>query len=225
MGSKGPLLTLLGGAALASVLIGLNVHASTTPKTTAARTAPSVALSVAPSSAAPASPSAQAPASVAPAAYRATYAGYTKPDGAMISIAVRDGTAIAYLCDGSKVEAWLKGTVSGGKVTLTGSKGANLTATYAKGVMTGTVNAGGKHFTFKIRAVYAPSGLYKASAIVRDAKIESGWIYYNGRQVGMQTVNGVEQPAATLNIDTRTATVNGETITASPVDGATGSGF
>jgi hypothetical protein len=221
MGRKGPLLTLLGGAVLASVLIALNMHATAKPRTTAARTAPSSAA--ASPSAAPSSPAARV--SAAPAAYRATYAGYTTPGGAMIAIAVRDGVAIAYLCDGRKVEAWLKGTASGGKLTLTGSHGARLTATYAKGVMNGSVTAGGKHFTFRIRAVYPPSGLYKASAIVRDAKIESGWIYYNGQQVGIQTVNGTPEPASTLNTDTQTAVVNGETINAVPVDGATGSGF
>jgi serine/threonine-protein kinase len=236
MGRKGPLLTLLGGAALASVLIALNVHASASQPKANVAAGPSAAAS--PSATLPSAtlPSATPPSAASPAgagalvsapavAYRATYAGYTTGGAATVAIAVRDGVAIAYVCDGSRVEAWLRGTATGGQLNLSGTHNSSLTGTYGKGVATGKVNVGAKHWTFRARAVYPPSGLYKAAATVRNKLVEVGWIQLDGRQTGVETVDGTPAPASTLDTGTRTATVNGETVNAVAVDGASGTGF
>jgi serine/threonine protein kinase, bacterial len=235
MGSKGPLITLVGGAALAGVLITLSVHATSgggqraTPAAgTVAATAPptpTAGRSPSPSAAAKAATQVIASASAPAVASRATYAGSTTGGAASIAIVVRDGTAIAYVCDGSRVEAWLRGTATGGRLNLTGTHNSRLTGTYGKGVATGEVTVGAKHWTFRVRAVYAPSGLYRATAQVRSAKIEAGWIVIGSRQVGIVTVNGAPGSASTLDTSTRTAQANGGTVTATAVDGTTGSGF
>ena len=80
--------------------------------------------------AAPQSPSARAVAgAVEPSAGRparrrpgrdkvnATWAGDVDGGEATIAISVNDGVAIAYLCDGKRVEAWLQGTAADGKLT------------------------------------------------------------------------------------------------------------
>ncbi|HKT04891.1 MAG TPA: hypothetical protein VJT31_35705, partial [Rugosimonospora sp.] len=154
-------------------------------------------------------------------ASRATYAGYTTGGAATVAIAVRDGVAIAYLCDGSRVEAWLRGSATGGKLSLSGTHNSRLTGTYAHGLATGQVDVAGRHWTFRARAVYPPSGLYRATATVRGARVENGWIVIDGRQVGVSTVDGVPQAAPPLDTATRTATVDGASVTAEPVDGAT----
>ena len=46
----------------------------------------------------------------APTGPQVTYAGKVGGGRASIAIAVKDGKAIAYLCDGQTAEAWLQGT-------------------------------------------------------------------------------------------------------------------
>ena len=69
----------------------------------------------------------------------ATWAGDVDGGKATIAISAKDGVAIAYVCDGNRVEAWLQGTAADGKLDLTGKK-AKLTGTFANGRATGTVN-------------------------------------------------------------------------------------
>jgi serine/threonine-protein kinase len=245
MARKGPIITLLGGLAVASVLIALDVNATSHNDKPSAAAQTSVTKNTPPASASPGqgganvdessapvvtlsaapAPSSSRDGSAPPIANRATYAGYTTGGAATVAIAIRDGKAIAYICDGSKVEAWLSGTATADGLKLTGTNHSSLTATFGKGVVTGQVTIGAKHWTFKAKAVYPPSGLYKAAAEVRGAKLEGTWIIVNGRQVGVADVNGVPGPAPVLDTGTRTATVNGATVTAVPVDGSTGSGF
>ena len=50
------------------------------------------------------------------------YAGWTEDDSTAIAVAILGTRAAAYLCDGDSVEAWLRGTVDGNEITLTGKK-------------------------------------------------------------------------------------------------------
>jgi serine/threonine-protein kinase len=141
-------------------------------------------------------------------------------------VAVRDGRAIAYVCDGRRVEAWLKGTASAGKLDLRSVKGARLTGSYRDSVATGTVVIGKLGWSFRVKNVRPPSGLYRAAATVRKAKIVGGWIVLaDGTQVGVLSTDMVPAPAPSLNTSTRGTTVDGVPVTAAPIDGATGSGF
>jgi hypothetical protein len=77
---------------------------------------------------------------------------------------VRDGKAIAYVCDGKSVEAWMQGSAADGQLSLTGDKGSGVTGTYADGWATGTVTAAGKQWNFRVKSVQTPSDLYRTTA-------------------------------------------------------------
>ncbi len=65
--------------------------------------------------------------------------------------------------------------------------------------------------------VAPPSGLYRASAQVRQAKVVGGWIVLpNGSQVGVVDVAGEPTTAPPLDTATLTTTVNDTTVTAPP---------
>ncbi len=91
---------------------------------------------------------------------------------------------------------------------------------------TGSVAAGGHQWTFTARTVTAPSGLYRASAEVRGARIVAGWIVLaDGSQVGLvdtgdPDAGGTAAPAPTLDPATGTATVDGTPLNATPVNGS-----
>jgi hypothetical protein len=215
-----PLLTLLTGAALA---LGLIVTSSiATAQDFKSRKASAASASTAPASPAAVSPTAVSPAATAsPAAkVNAVWAGHTDGGAASIAISVKDGVAIAYVCDG-RHEIWLQGTAADGKLALTSAKGATLTGTFGGGKATGTVVAGSVRYSFIAPAVTKPSGLYRATAEVRNAKVVGGWIVLpDGSQVGVVTRDGVEGTAPPIDPATGRVTVDGTDITANPVEEA-----
>ena len=138
-------------------------------------------------------------------------------------VAVRDGRAIAYLCDGDDVEVWFQGPALAGELALTSKAGATLTGSFKAGSASGSITFGGRAAKFRIPSVRKPSGLYRAAGRVRNAAVKGGWIVLaDGSQTGVLTVGGTPQPAPPLDTATRTA---GEGITATPVDAETGEGF
>jgi serine/threonine-protein kinase len=221
MRRHGPLLTLLTGLVLAVVLTALSIGASRNDAAKQQTTAQNAAnTTVAPSTPASTAPATTAAPTPVPPLVTATWAGSVDGGAASIAITARSGGAVAYLCDGKRVEAWLLGSAVGGKLSLTGKNNANLTGTFGNGVATGTLSAGGKQWTFKVPVVTAPSGLYRASATVRNAKVVGGWIVLpNGNQVGVVNRAGVPEPATTLDVTSRSAVVDGTPVTAYAVDG------
>ena len=95
---------------------------------------------------------------------------------------------IAYVCNGSTIDAWFSGPASSdGKVTLTGKDNATLTAAYGAGQMTGDVTAHGTDFDFWVDTVSKSSGagLYRATAKVGGDTVKAGWIVLDdGTQIG-----------------------------------------
>ncbi|MEV4417081.1 hypothetical protein [Catellatospora sp. NPDC049609] len=225
MKRNGPLITLLAGLALAAVLITVNLTVTARGGddpdpagfgAAAATSAPATAPAVDPP------PSSAPPAGPPPAAkVNAVWAGKVDGGGATIAIAVTDGVAVAYLCDGKKAEVWLQGTAAAGKLELAGAKGATLAGTFGGGKAAGTVTAGGRSWKFTAPAVKKPSGLYRATATVRNAKVVGGWIVLpDGSQVGIVTVDGQPRPAPAVDPATGAVTVDGAALTATPVTGA-----
>jgi hypothetical protein len=214
MKRKGPILTLAAGVVLAAVLMVLNINATRSRPTAAADNATPVATT------ATTAPAPTTAAAEVPAGPPVTYAGNVTGGGATIAIAVKDGKAIAYLCDGRSAEAWLQGTASNGALNLTGAEGAGLTGTYANGVANGVVTAVGRDFSFSVGTVEPPSGLYRASANVANAQVVDGWIVLaDGTQVGTQRKGTTITPAPRLNLPAKTAVVDGVTINATMLDG------
>src|SRR5262249_35829221 len=232
MKSKTPLITLLTGAALGAVLLVASMLA--TPKAPAAPVAaatPAPAPRAAPPS--PASPTPPTPGATAGAdgPAKGSYAGAVNGGGASVAISIHRGQAIAYVCNGSVIEAWLKGTAAGGHLTMTGKGRARLSATYRTKRAVGHVVAHRVRYTFSAPAVHKPSGLYRSLAVVRGAKIKAGWIVLpDGTQVGSLEPNAdAPAPAATrapmLDVTTGTAQDGDTVLVATPISGVTGSGF
>jgi len=233
-----PLITLLTGAALGVVLLIASML-STPSKAPAGYTATATptAAATAPSTPAPAStvPSSAPPTptttAYASAPAQANYAGKVQGGGASVAISIHGSQAIAYVCNGSAVEAWLKGTAADGKVVMTGKNHARLTVAYGSGQVTGDVVAHDTHYSFAVNTVNKPSGLYEATAVVRGATIKAGWIVLpDGTQVGsLESDANSAAPSAiaapVLDVATGTATFDGVVLHAISVSGLSGSGF
>jgi serine/threonine-protein kinase len=245
-----PVITLIVGLALAVSLLVSSMTAVSAKKAALAAASASAAANAAPA----ATSSAQSPATGAATATaaasgtqspsasatstagfvippHANYVGQVQGDRGSVAIVVHDTFAVAYFCNGSTQEAWLNGTPHNGKLSMTGKDHASLTADYALGHARGTVVVNGISYVFAIIAVHKPSGLFQSIAEVRGATVKAGWIVLaNGTQVGSLNPNvnaatQTSQAAPKLNLSSLTANDGGVTITATPVDGETGSGF
>jgi hypothetical protein len=145
-----------------------------------------------------------------------TWAGSVRGGRASIAIAVKDGAAIGYVCDGNRVEAWFQGTAVDERLALTGEEG-RISGSFDAKRAKGTVNVGRYTYTFDVAAVRKPSGLYRATAEVRNARVRGGWIVVDGQQVGILEVNGEPQSAPPLELPAGSVTVNGERVEATPL--------
>jgi hypothetical protein len=214
-----PLLTLLAGLAVGTVLFLVNnAVAVDDPEPVAAPVKAGAEATASPSPTAAATPTARPVETSAPAEkVNATWAGDVDGGKATIAIAVKEGVAVAYVCDGRRVEAWLHGVAADGKLELEG-KGGALAGTFGNGRAEGTVTAGRNTWTFDVPAVTKPSGLYRATANVRSARVVSGWIVVRGRQVGTVSDGEVTAPAPPLPLPSLTAFWNGVPLVAARVD-------
>ena len=231
-----PLITLLTGAALGVVLLVASMLATPakTPTSYSAPATPAPASTAAtpssPASPATASPSPTAPA-VVTAPTQADYAGEVQGGSASVAISIHGGQAIAYVCNGSAIESWYKGTAVGGVLIMTGKNHARLSAIYDFGKVTGDVLAHGTDFQFAVPVVHKPSGLYEATAVVRGATVKAGWIVLsNGTKVGsLEADADAAAPSAAqapaLDVATGTAQDGSTVLHAVRVSGVTGSGF
>ncbi|GIH98907.1 hypothetical protein [Planobispora takensis] len=209
----GPVLTLASGAVIAVALGALS--ATTSPTIQNANAQGQEAPAVEATSEASAAPKPVKTAKPVPA--RADYAGRVKGNGGLIAISIRNGKAVGYFCDG-RVEAWLKGKAADGKITLTGARNASLEANLGGGRASGTLEFGAKSWEFTAPTVKKPSGLYRASAVVRGAQVKAGWIYLpDGSRVGLLSVDD-EPVDVAIPEPGENATVNGEEVDPKDVD-------
>jgi hypothetical protein len=200
-----PLITLLAGAALGVVLLVASML--TTPSSAQPNYSAAAASSAAPAESSASAPteSSEAPepaessaAASAPAAApsparttptRADFTGRVGGGGGSVAVAVHGDKAIAYVCNGSTVEGWMRGKVENGKLTLTGKNQTHLTASIHTGTVTGDVEAHGTDYSFSVPTVSKSSskssGLYQATAVVQGKTIKAGWIVLgDGTQIG-----------------------------------------
>lgn len=246
-----PLITLLTGAVLGVVLLVATMLAN--PSSAPLNYSAAAASSAAPAESAAASSTAPAPAesseapeqsSAEPAAApspaparttptRADFTGRVGGGGGSVAVAVHGDKAIAYVCNGSTVEGWMRGKVDGDKLVLTGKNQTHLTASYHAGKVTGDVEAHGTDYSFSVSTVRKSSskssGLYQATAVVQGKTIKAGWIVLgDGTQLGSVEINQSGQDAVTapkLDVATMTARIGSVVLHAVPVSGVTGSGF
>jgi hypothetical protein len=208
---RGPLLTLLAVVGLAVVLLNINIARQAAP--TAEPAAPAADAAPAGQPPAPAAAPPAAPAIPAEAAY----AGRTSGNEATIAIAVKDGKAVAYLCDGKKIEAWLEGTVSGSTLSLQGPDGAAVTGELREGAVFGQAAAKGKQWPFSAALATPPAGAYRGSVSVEGVRKRIGWtVLQDGTVTGLVS-DGSEAPP--LDPATRTASLDGVPVDVVPVTG------
>ncbi|WP_410633068.1 hypothetical protein [Amycolatopsis sp. cmx-4-83] len=224
MKHPGPLFTLLAGVALAGGIGIVNLATGTGAAPVAG--AASAAGAAGSTTAVPPPPrttTSEAPKPEAPA--RADYAGRVTGGGASVAVSVRDGHAIAYLCDGKKVEAWLQGVTTGGKLDLKGAKNAALSGSFDATAATGTVTASGKTWQFTAPTAKKPAGLYRAAPKVKGKQAKAGWIVLpDGSQVGILAAGDDATAAPPLDPAAGTASVDGAPVTAEPISGLAGNG-
>ncbi|MEZ0073554.1 hypothetical protein [Planotetraspora sp. GP83] len=210
MSRLGPMYTLAAGAVIAVALGAASLKAAPVIQQVAAQedTSQTASPAEASASAAPEASATPVPTPTATKADTATavatpadttpkkvdYAGVAQGNGGLVAIAVRNGKAVAYFCDGH-IEAWLKGTAENNTITLEG-KDSLITAALGGGKAQGRLQVGHAKWRFVAPVVKKPSGLYRATAIVRGAKIVGGWIVLpNGQEVGRVAIGGNGEPA------------------------------
>ncbi len=237
-------------AASAATTVTLPLAGSSSPAAapaTTTATSPATAPASAPGTS-PATSSATAPApATAPAATasanqgsappKADYVGQVNGGGASVAVSVHGNKAVAYICNGHAVAAWVKGSAENGKLDLTGKNGTRLTVDYGQGSATGSITADGTTYMFSAPAVHRvpsarmPPGLYEATAVVDGTAIKAGWIVLpDGSQVGSVEYDPASSipptaQAPVLDLATGTASYDGVTLVASLISGITGSGF
>jgi type IV secretory pathway VirB10-like protein len=243
--NRGPVITLLAVAALAVVLVALNV--TTTAQTAAPSPAAAPAATQEPPSAlalppppepqqvpppaaeqvpppAPEQAPPAAPEQVPPAdPQQVTYAGRTSGNEATIAFAVRDDQVAAYLCDVRQVESWLKGTIVDGRLTVQGARDSSASGVVEGNAIFGTVSVNGQQWPYSAQLASAPAGLYQGSATANGVSNRIGWIVLqDGSQVGIENRNGIRKPAPRLDPVTLSAlTVDGSRLEPQRVAGDT----
>ena len=225
-----PLATLVAVVLLGGALLVANMVSDPANRTTTVAEAPAPAATVAapPSewaaaaSAAPvpepAPPAAAPPA--APAVTEKAYTGRSSGNEVTVAIAVKDGKAVAYACDGKKIEAWLEGTLTGDTLTLQG-RTSSITATMDEKATFGMVTVDGKEWPFAAKGVESPAGLYEGRGTLAGVATRVGWIVdENGGVTGVQTTNGTRQPAPPLDPTDLAATrVGGAPVAVTVISG------
>jgi hypothetical protein len=158
----------------------------------------------------------------APAVAEKAYAGWSSGKEVSVAIAVKDGRAVAYVCDGKKVEAWLEGTVTGDTLSLESKDGsATINGTASESSSDGTVTVGGKTWPFTAEGVTGPAGLYEGRADVRGVATRVGWVVSgDGEVTGVASVAGDKRPAPVLNpADPGAVTIDGVPVEVTALDG------
>lgn len=224
MNNRTPILTLAAVAVVGGALFAIDVVSDPTAPTATAEAAVTAAPAPTetPPPETPPPPGAPPEDAEAPAVAEKVYAGRSSGNEVTVAIAVRDGRAVAYVCDGKTIEAWLEGTLEGDTLALTGPNEASITGTVTEDGASsfGTVGAGGKQWPYSAKAVQAPEGLYEGRADVRGVANRIGWIVVDGRQVGLRTQAGERLPAPPLDPQNPGAIVLGGTpVTVTTVTG------
>lgn len=219
MKKHAPLLTLGAVAVLGGALFA--VSSATDPASQAVPAASPAAADAAAdpaAAAAPVEPAAAVP--DPPAVAETVWAGRSSGDEVTVAVAVREGRAVAYVCDGEQVEAWLEGTLSGDQLVLTGPD-ATLSGSVDPAAAFGSVTVGGVTWPYSAQAVEAPEGLYDGRANVDGVAVRIGWIALDGTVTGGARADGAVVDAPPFDPAAPGATVlDGVPVTVTAVDGS-----
>ncbi len=137
-----------------------------------------------------------------PRQFSVTHVG-SVPGGALLGISVAtDGTAVAYLCDGTgKVSIWFTGRRerATGVVSLGATTGASLT--YDLKAARAQLTMQGTRSTIRLQPAVSPAGIYRTTTTSGGSTVVKGWVVGNdGSLAGQVTIDGKLLEAASTNL-------------------------
>jgi hypothetical protein len=214
---KGPLVTLGAVAALGVALLLVNISNESEP---APASKPAASSPTAPASPGPESSTTPAQPALEVFPAKADYVGKIATDNGVITLEITiDGAkTVGYACDGKKVEVWLRGSAENGVVSLDNKdKTSHLAGRLEGGKVVGTLAIRQQQWDFVAAPVQPPAGLY----VYQQSGSRTSWIIdENNGVTGVQRQpDGSTSPAPSLSTD-GTAVINGQTITATRVEGS-----
>jgi hypothetical protein len=161
------------------------------------------------------------PFSAQQAAVQAVYAGRSSNGEVTLAVSTDGDKAVAYVCNGHTIESWLQGSVKGNQVSLTGSKGANLTGSLSGLAMFGMVTPStGLSLPFSAELSPHPAGVFQARIAVNGLATRIGWaVLPDGTQLGVAVTGSTKRPAPPLDLSDDTFTLDGASFKAAPVAG------
>jgi hypothetical protein len=161
------------------------------------------------------------PFSAAQAVVQAVYAGRSSNGDVTLAVSTDGDQAVAYVCNGHTIEAWLQGSVKGNQVNLAGNKGASLTGSLSGLAMFGTVTpSAGLSLPFSAELSPHPAGVFQARITVNGLATRIGWaVLPDGTQLGVAVIGSTKQPAPPLDLSDGAFTLDGSTFTAAQVAG------
>ena len=161
------------------------------------------------------------PFSAAQAAVQAVYAGRSSNGEVTLAVSTDGDKAVAYVCNGHTIEAWLQGSVKGNQVSLAGNKGASLTGSLSGLAMFGMVTpSAGLSLPFSAELSPHPAGVFQARITVNGLATRIGWaVLPDGTQLGVAVIGSARQPAPPLDLSDGAFTLDGASFTAAEVAG------
>jgi len=213
---RGPLVTLAAVAVLGAGILLVNMS-----KEESAPQANPYSQSTTTAAVATPAPPPPAPSTSPPPAFpaQADYVGKIPTANGTITleITVQGDKAVAYACDGKKVESWLRGSAGNGAVSLANKdKTSRLEGHLEGNAIVGTLWIGEKKWDFNAPVAQPPAGLY----VYDNAGVRNSWIVDpNGGVTGVQRrEDGSTAPAPRLTTD-GIANVDGIEVKAIRVQG------
>ncbi len=161
------------------------------------------------------------PFSAQQAVVQAVYAGRSSNGEVTLAVSTDGDRAVAYVCNGHTIEAWLQGSVKGNQVSLAGNKGASLTGTLSGLAMFGMVTpSAGLSLPFSAELSPHPAGVFQARITVNGLAARIGWaVLPDGTQLGVAVIGSTRQAAPPLDLSDGAFTLDGVSAKAAPVAG------
>ena len=153
------------------------------------------------------------------------YTGRSAGNEVTVAIAVKDGRAVGYVCDGKKIEAWLEGTLTGRPARPEERRRRDTCHRRASTTepSLGTVTVAGKEWPFAAEGVAVPAGLYEGRANVRRRRSpgSAGSSTKRARSpASRERARRRGGPRRALDpADPTAATIDGVPVTVTPLDG------
>ncbi len=215
---RSPLVTIVAVVAVGLSVLLANVARGDPAVEVAADLAAAAPAPVPSPEAAPPEPVAATPTEVPDAAAAGgLFAGRTAGNELTVAVATDGTRAVAYVCDGARVEDWLEGTLVGDRLSLRGDAGSvEAVVDRSAAALLGTVTVGDRALPFAAGDAAPPAGIYQGRADVRGVTARIGWIVLpDGTQVGVADLGGDRRPAPALGPGA-TAVVDGVPVTVTP---------